>query len=140
MPDLIRNAPQKPAKGTAWLTSHQRRKDRTNAELTAKAKVRRRDIKCRWPRCECRTMTGVPLECAHILDKSLGGENTTANMMLLCRFRHQGKPSLHSKDLRIEPQTSAGADGLCDFYADIDGEWVCIASERLIGVSVERGR
>ena len=130
---------QKPAKGTALRERRERQKDREAYEKREKAKVRARDKSCRWPGCECRSLR-LPLEVAHLVAKSLGGSNDAENLILLCQPVHQGRPSMHSGDLEVRPQTSRGANGPCDFYMLRDGgRWECVASERMVCVSTTRG-
>lgn len=136
---LIRNAPPKPPKGTFLRERKQRQMDADAAEERNKAIVRKRDKTCRWPHCDCGRFK-LRLEVAHMVDKSLGGSSEPDNLILLCFEKHQGRPSLHSGDLDIQPQTPAGANGPCDFRKkDDDGRWIVVASERYIGVSVTRG-
>lgn len=122
----------------------QKRRDRKAIERQVKAEVKRRDgNKCRWPRCEFTTVR-QPIDCAHLKAAGMGGDPksirmTRDNLMLLCRQHHQGPISLHSGDLCVEPQTSRGTDGPCDFkQLDGRGCWIFVASERSIGVSVMR--
>lgn len=129
----------KPAKGTALLERRTKQRQLDAHEKAEKAKVRKRDQSCRWPGCGCRALR-MPLEVAHLRSKSLGGPSDTADMMLLCRLRHQGAESLHSQDLRIEPLTPNGADGPCAFYRLREsGRWECIGVESTIGISETRG-
>jgi hypothetical protein len=139
-----RGAIPKPSKGSALL---KRRADRKAIELEEekeKAKVRKRDRGCRWPRCECKALKNIALHVAHLDDKGMGGDHglrSRADRMIhLCFLRHEGQPSLHSGDLAIVPQTDAGTDGPCDFYARHadHGRLELVASERTIGISVER--
>lgn len=134
----------KPAKGTALLEKRAKRREVENFEKAEKAKVRKRDRECRWPRCQCKRLTRIPTEVAHLNDKGIGGDHgvrsTADQMMLLCVLRHQGACSLHSGDCRIEPQTEQGTNGPCDFYERAEsGRMELIASERSIGVSEMRG-
>lgn len=138
-PDIAINALQKAPKGS-WVRERRERALAEDAyEKREKAKVRARDRKCRWPGCDCGRLR-MPLEVAHVVSKSLGGSNAADNLILLCVEKHQGRPSLHSGDLEVRPQTARGTDGPCDFYVLRErGRWECIGSERVIGVSTERG-
>lgn len=133
-----RTAKPKPERGSA---RRQREEDRAKAhafELQQKAKAKKRDNHtCRWPH---RCAKGEPLESAHIVDKSRGGSNDTHNLITLCQKIHRGAVSIHSKDLRIDPLTSRGADGLVAFY-QLDretGYWEHVATEKAIGITEAR--
>lgn len=129
----------KPARGEYLRERRQRKMDADAHEKREKAKVRARDKSCRWPGCDCKAFR-LPLECAHVVAKSLGGSSDADNMILMCVEKHRGTPSLHSGDLEVRPQTAKGTNGPCDFAVlRADGRWDVIASERLIGVSVPRG-
>lgn len=132
----------KPAKGDYVTERRKKRKALDAFEKAEKAKVRARDKKCRWPRCDCHTLR-LPLEVAHLTSKSIGGASTADQMILLCVSKHQGRPSLHSGDLRIVPLNDAqGTNGPCDFLArdETEGDrFVVVASERIIGVPTTRG-
>jgi len=139
MNHLIRNAEPKPAKGSLAMERRVRMAKVSSHELAEKRKVRLRDRVCRWPFCSCKKWK-LRLEVAHVVSKSLGGSNDADNLILLCVSRHQGRPSLHSGDLKIEPQTSAGTNGPVDFFSrDESGRWQVIASEKSIGISVAVG-
>ena len=128
----------------AIFERHEKRTMLRSHEATEKAKVRHRDgPKCRWPRCEFAAMK-PRLEVAHLDAKGMGGDKqrlrTRADRMIhLCHLHHQGPVSLHSGDLKIQPQTANGTDGPCDFYAlDGMGRWALNASETRIGISEPR--
>lgn len=134
----------KPAKGSGWLASKQRRREIVADERREKDAVRRRDhYQCRWPACEHAPLK-PRLEVAHLDDKGMGGDHglrtTRDRMLLLCFLHHQGAVSLHSGDLRIDARTAAGADGCLDFYARhpetgrMELQW----TETSRGISVER--
>jgi 5-methylcytosine-specific restriction endonuclease McrA len=130
---------QKPPKGSYRRERTQKRLAVESEEDRNKAIVRKRDRKCRWPFCDCAKFR-ERLEVAHVVSKSLGGSNDPSNLILLCVSKHQGRPSLHSGDLAVAPQTSAGTNGPCDFKAQDDkGRWHVVASERYVGVSETRG-
>ena len=83
----------KPAKGTALLEKRAARRAVEKFEKDEKAKVRKRDRICRWPRCECQRLKDIRLECAHLDGKKIGGDHglrsTADNMILLCFLKHQ---------------------------------------------------
>ncbi len=129
----------KPVKGSLTMSRRLHVAKVSAHELAEKRKVRLRDRVCRWPGCDCKKWK-LRLECAHVVSKSLGGSDDASNMILLCVGKHQGRPSLHSGDLKIEPQTSAGTNGCVDFFTrDEAGRWQCIASETVRGHSVAVG-
>ena len=85
---------------------------------------------CRWPSCGSRES----IETAHIDDKGMGGDHGErshrSNMLRLCFDHHQGRRSLHSKDLRIEKLTEAGAEGpLLFLQADEQRGWLVVGCE-----------
>lgn len=136
----------KPAKGTALLERREAKAKRDGHERAEKAAVRVRDHhQCRWPRCEFKSAR-VRLEVAHVLGHKGWGGNPANDrsernrMALLCFLHHQGAVSLHSGDLAIEPKTPLLMDGPCDFLKRNEaGVMELVASERYVGVSVERG-
>lgn len=129
----------KPERGSALLARKAKRRAIDAEEKKNKREVRKQDRGCRWPFCDCRKWK-LRTEVAHVLDKSLGGGNEIENLMELCFRKHQGPISLHSGDLKIEPQTPKGTRGPCDFYQlnREAGRFELWASERQVGVSVMR--
>jgi hypothetical protein len=128
-PELAPGALVKPIKGSSRAARVAARIAEERHEDREKTKARKRDLRCRWPGCDCQTRRDR-IEVAHIEDKSLLGPSDSENLVCLCVARHQGRPSLHSKDLRIEKLTPAGADGPLSFWArDYDGSWYCVALE-----------
>jgi len=114
----------KPAKGSGFLERKARAREIANSEKREKQIVRKRDKhRCRWPRCEYRTLE-PRIEVAHLNDKGMGGdhgERSTADQMIcLCFLHHQGEKSLHSGDLEIRPLTTEGANGPCLFISWFD--------------------
>lgn len=112
-----------------------------SAEKDEKAKVKARDVSCRWPRCKPKTR----LECAHVVDKGMGGDkgvrSLASNLILLCYQHHQGKVSLHSGDLEIIPDTDKGTDGPVSFWQkDEDGKLFMVAREVSVGVTERQVR
>lgn len=102
------------------------------AEATLRAK-RLDGFTCRWPeKHKCRGF----LEGAHLVDASLGGEPLPENLISLCAWIHRrGPQSIHGKQLRIEPETEAGARGPCAYYRrDENDVWTCVGVETAVGV------
>ena len=131
---FVRNAPPKPAKGSGLIERKTRRKAEVAFEDTEKAKVRKRDGRCRWPRCEACKRFKPRLEVAHVKAKGMGGDNgqrsTADQMILLDYLTHQGANGLEQHGLKIQPLTKAGTDGPCDFWAqDVSGHWFLVARE-----------
>ncbi len=131
----------KPKRGSAILARAADDAARKANEREVAALVKARDgFRCRWP--EKHVCRGGPLEAAHIRDKSLRGPTSTANEISLCPWIHRrGPESIHSKDLKIEPETEAGCDGPVSFhrqaeYRDTFGQpiYICIAIEDAPGV------
>jgi len=127
-------ASPKPAKGTALLERERRTADRKALERDVALRVKLRDgFKCRWPEVhKCRG----GLEAAHIRDKSLLGETSTANEITLCAWIHRrGPQSIHGKQLKVELETPDGANGALSFWRqDAQGGYYLVARERAIGI------
>lgn len=104
----------KQPRGAAKLAKEKDDRDETAAEILVKGDVKARDKKCRWPgRHKCRG----GLEAAHIIDASRGGEMSTKNLVLLCKWQHRSGPeSIHGKELEIRILTKKGADGPLSFH------------------------
>lgn len=128
---MLPTASPKPARGSLRAARQAKRQQRVSYEASEKAAVRRRDGDvCRWPGCGSRD--GV--ETAHLEDKKMGGDHGRrshrSNMLRLCFEHHQGPCSLHSKDLRIEKLTEAGADGpLLFLRTDVQKAWLVVGCE-----------
>jgi hypothetical protein len=125
--------PKYPSGKTLGEERAEKRTDRRSFEQGEKAKARRRDFPCRWPRCDCHRL-GLPHETAHVENKGMGGDHSNRSrvdqLAYLCRRRHQGPHSLHTGHLAIEYQTVRGTDGPCNFYdTDIDGRRYLVAEE-----------
>jgi hypothetical protein len=126
---MERLAPAKPAKGTRRLELLEKRRAVRSAEERAKDAVRRRDkYQCRVPGCTFQKQ-GWALHVAHLDDKGMGGDkqlirSQVDRMICLCFPHHEGPRSLHSKDLRIEPETKRGMNGGCSFWiTDEQAKW-----------------
>lgn len=132
-PGIGSSASPKPVKGSLLLSRRKVRKERRQAEDAVKHNVRIRDhYRCRVPGCT-EQKHGVRLEVAHLDDKGMGGDPRLVRtqrhrMIALCFLHHQGPISLHSTDLRIEPEDDMrGTDGPCVFYVtDEQTKWRCI--------------
>lgn len=127
---MLSTAVPKPSKGSALRARRDRQRAIRAHEESEKAKVRRRDVGCRWPACENCRRYKPRLEVAHLLAKSLGGANTADNMILLDYLTHQdGTDSLHAQTRRIEPLTSRGTNGPCRFWQLTEAGWRVIHTE-----------
>lgn len=133
--DLKPRSLRKPIKGDFLLERKERRKTIDDAEDEQKAIARRRDGRCRWPKCEvCRRYKDIPLEVAHVLQaKGMSGDRTgersTADkLMLLDRITHAAQER-HEK--RIEPlDPERGTFGPCEFWSeDENGQPYLVARE-----------
>lgn len=130
----------KPAKGSAFLERREKRAKVKAHETAEKAKVVKRDGQkaCRLvPHCPEREK----FETAHLDDKGMGGDHglrtDAAIMIRSCLFHHQGRWSLHSKDIRVEYLTPEQANGPIEVWGrePISGQWYCIKRESSCGVS-----
>ncbi len=101
--------------------------------------VDRRDgARCRACRRACDPFTPDLLHRAHrhhLRFLSLGGEDSTECVLLLCARCHD---DVHRHRLRIEAQTPYGADGALAFFRTTDGEEYLSRRERAPGIP-ERG-
>src|SRR3990167_11420383 len=116
--DTSQLAYTRPQKGSRLL-EREREKSAAKAHTLAVGKaVKARDGHCRWPEDhKCRG----GLEAAHIDDKKMGGDHglltNTANEVTLCAWIHRrGPESFHGEQLKVEKETSAGADGPLSFW------------------------
>jgi hypothetical protein len=113
----------KPARGTAKAARKARRRANIHAERLAKATVRKRDGRCRFPLCQCHKLR-LPLEASHQKHKGMGGNptgdrSTSAGMVLLCRPRHRGWfRSVDAGAIWWEALTPDGADGPIRWWGD----------------------
>jgi len=102
------------------LARESRRREIEAYEERNKALVRRRDKRCRFPRCGCQRL-GVTMkaqrEVSHERHKGMGGDpgmvrSETDAMILLCRHRHQDAVVSRTRGtLRAEPLLVIGFDG-----------------------------
>ena len=132
---------------TAKLRAAKRRK-RDAAERASKAKVRQRDVVCRFPLCRC-LRTGRPptWEVSHSEHKGMGGDptgdrSTPDKMVLLCSIRHRiSRFSIDRCGIRWRPLTDAGADGPIAWDYRLAGEeWYELAREAHAGELIEPDR
>lgn len=123
----------KPQRGSLVLEREKQRAELRARERFEKGVAKRRDGGCRWP---IKHMCRGGLEAAHLRDASLGGEMISENLIVCCAWIHRrGPESIHGKQLKVEPETGAGADGPCSFYRmDESGTWTCVGVESAIGV------
>lgn len=138
LPDEPRPVGPKPAKGSAREERRQKREAVEDYEDREKTKARKRDgYRCRWPGCDC-AERHERIEVAHIHDKGIGGDHglrsSVDQLICLCVARHQGRPSLHSGDLKIEPLTAEGTNGPCNFWRQDDKGWYLVAEEVSVGI------
>lgn len=132
---------RKPERGTAIHARHTSDLARKQHEREVGDQVRRRDARCRWP--VAHKCLGGPLEAAHIIDKSLRGETAAENVVLLCPWIHRrGPESIHGKQLKVEKETPAGANGPLSFWRHDGGidalglpTYVCVGRESSIGIT-----
>lgn len=132
IPDYTRppigDAKPKPARGSLVLKREDDEAEALKLERQEKAKVRKRDPRCRFPwKHVCR----FGLECIHIKDASLGGEMSATNMFRGCGWLHRrGPATIHGKQLRVEVNGPEGANGGLSFYQQgIDGRYYLVARE-----------
>lgn len=115
------------------------REAREDAE---KAKVRRRDPRCRWPHLTteekelCRRSRA---EVHHVFAKGMGGDHgnrTDADIMIrVCDDVHQGPLSFHQKNRRVVfLQPDKKCRGQLAFEEKRGGKWIVVAIEMGVGV------
>ena len=137
----LRRKLRKPAKGSTLIARRTSQKEIRAKEEAEKAKVRKRDVKCRWPHCENCRIWKPRLEVAHVRAKGMGGDkgtrSTADQMVLLDYLTHQGDGGLEQHGLRIEPMNAAlGTNGPCIFWKTDPhtGEEYMVARERAVGI------
>lgn len=121
-----------------------RRRKNIRTEQGAKAVVRARDVRCRFPLCRCHER-GLALEVAHFRHKSMGGnptmDRTTPDIMILvCSLRHQhGLWSMHRRTIFPWALTPDGFDGPVAWFVhkNDDVGWWCVWIESEPGVGRE---
>ncbi len=140
--DLERNAPAKPAHGSARRERIRRALKREDKEEAVKRAVRRRDGHCRWPhltRDERELCARTRREVAHVFAKGMGGDpqllRTTRELMVWVDVDvHQGPQSFHAQNRRVVFLTPKKTDGALAFEEKRGGRWVRIAEEISVGV------
>lgn len=132
-PDLAVGALAKPAKGSALIERKDRAKEIRAHEDAEKAKVRKRDKHCIWPRCENCQVYKPRLECAHGQAKGMGGDHgersDADNMSYVDYLTHQGPHSIHSGHRRIRPlDAKLGHNGprACEERETLDSPWLLV--------------
>ena len=124
----------KPERGSGVLERERMTADRKALERDVALRVKLRDgFKCRWPEVhKCRG----GLEAAHIRDKSLLGDTSTANEITLCAWIHRrGPQSIHGKQLKVECETPDGANSCLSFWRqDAPGTYHLVGREVAIGI------
>lgn len=113
--DRPRCATPKPERGSAKLARERDDAERIQHEREIASQVKAREgYRCRWPEAhKCRG----PLEAVHIVDKSLLGATCLENEVAFCAWIHrQGPESIHGKQLKVEKETAAGANGALSFW------------------------
>ncbi len=131
----------KPAKGSHWLASKQRRAERVAAENDVMRQAKVRDgYRCRFPGCEY--MSKKPrLETAHQRHRGIGGNpdgsrTTLPELVTLCWLHHA---AYDRHEIDIQPLSVDGFNGPAVFYVRSEsGKWVHVATEQRIGVSEAR--
>jgi hypothetical protein len=124
---------RKPAKGSGLIARTLSKKARRAFEERQKAIVRKRDQRCRWPRCENCRLYKPRLEVAHVVRaKGMGGDHGTVStprhlMLLDCLTHAEEERNRRS----ILPRDAAlGTDGACEFWVEDDGgTWLLAARE-----------
>lgn len=128
--DAIAEAGGLPKGEDHWLSGRKRRKAIADFEEREKAKVRKRDRICRWPRCANCSGWRPPLEVAHVRAKGMGGDHsersTADRMILLDKLTHREQET-HKRDVR--PLTNEGTWGPCEFWQQERDGWFLVARE-----------
>ncbi len=141
---LVRNAPQKPEKGSYKRERVQRTLNRGDKEDAAKRAAKKRDGHCRWPhemRVEREVCRRSSLEAAHYRAKGMGGNkdgtrNVKKNLITFCPDVHNPlyPNSIHAGRKRVRALTPQLMDGPCAFDELRGGKWVEVGHEISVGV------
>lgn len=122
-------AVEKPQRGARVLAKVNADAEADALEKREKAASKKFDgYRCRWPEAHvCR----FALESAHIKHASLGGEMDRKNLVTLCAWLHRRGPETQQYgQLKIEPETPAGAQGPLAFYRQtLDGSYYLVRRE-----------
>lgn len=126
----------KPVRGQRVLDKERDDADAKAHEIAVKKAVKRRDVICQWPEAhKCRG----GLECAHLVDASLGGEMVEENLILLCAWIHRrGPASIHGKQLKVEAETTWGARGPLGFWKKGEDGMFYLVARKFADGSTER--
>lgn len=133
----------KPPRGDYALERRGKKRTRKLAEEAVMAEAKRRDgNKCRWPRCSYKLLVGA----AHMDHRGMGGnpsgdKTERHKLIALCLRHHDQFDGRTVPDVDIVPVSAEqGTDGPCSYFQRSEsGRMEHIATERLIGVSSERG-
>ncbi len=133
------------------VTRGLKRESRQRDEDTEKAKVRKRDKRCRFPLCGCQRFK-LRIEVSHSRHKGMGGNpagdrSDASLMLLLCSARHkENRIAIDHGTLKWIPQTNAGANGPIAWLVDLQAlgrhpnhttkawPWALVAREASVGV------
>lgn len=119
------------------------------AEDKQKAKVRKRDKRCRFPLCGCKRFN-LAQHVSHQHHKGMGGNpagdrSTADQMILVCSARHkENEFAIDRGTIRWRALTDKGANGPIAWDVDytqywkVVGEpyWVTVAVETIVGVPI----
>lgn len=125
----------KGSKGDAWVERRARRDAMAEYEDREKTKVRKRDLRCRWPHCANCLAHRPPLDVAHVCGaKGMGGDHGTRSsaqqMMLIDHVTHLATGGIEQHGKWVEPLTPEGTDGPCEFWQrDAHGRPFLVARE-----------
>lgn len=143
------NAFAKPAKGSAYLSSKDRRADRRDAEQKElQAALKREGRKCRWYDCTgtYRGLT-LPIDPCHMTQpdgtkhRQMGGnpDGTATQKKWICALCRRHHTAYDAGQIDLQPLTDAGFDGPISMHERSEsGRMECVAVESRIGVSEVR--
>lgn len=143
MTALDRCAKPRPPRGEYDLERKGKKRSRKVAEEKTMAEAKRRDgNKCRWPRCEFKTLH---VACAHLEHRKMGGnplgDKTERHKLIALCIRHHDQfdgRTLPKIDI-VPVNAQQGTDGPCSYFVlQESGQWLHVATERVIGVSEPR--
>ncbi len=133
----------KPLRGECLLERRERKAELTRHEQRGMQAAKKRDGGvCRWPRCYYHKHRGIPVDACHMVHRGAGGnpsgDRTQRHLIVtLCRIHHG---QYDAAKIEIEPLTEQHADGPLAFYAQSEsGRMECVAVEKTIGISEQRG-
>jgi hypothetical protein len=125
------------------------RRQRNAGEQSEKAKVRERDVVCRFPLCGCKRGVRPPtghswLTVSHDRHKGMGGDpsgnaSIAALMVLLCAWRHQeASVSRHAGTLNSKYLTPDQNDGPLAWLVDLSAVYPGLYATRGVWFEVAR--